>query len=318
MNITRQAAEWMLELQRKDLSEVRIAAWQRWLQERPENQQAFDDLQRIQECIDKAPALPWPVEDARRGRHVGTRMRFGLALAASIVIALSVGVALYRKVGPVSLTTAVGEVRNVRLADGTTMTLGGRSRANVEMVGKGRLIALTEGEAFFDVAPDARRPFVVTAGEAQVRALGTGFEVWRAGDHVIVTVETGSVEVSTSASGAAERLDAGQEIRVAGVRFAGRPARVSPATVAGWREGRHQYFNESLADVIADLNRYSTHPIVIDDSAPRDLPVTGTIFDGEIDGWLRSLPHALPVSVTTRGDRSVHIASQSHPEIGNN
>src|SRR6202000_3390292 len=91
--------------------------------------------------------------------------------------------------------TEVGRLQTVRLADGSRMELNTHTRVHAEVTDKTRMITLDSGEAYFDVVHDARRPFVVYAGNRRITDLGTKFSVYRNGDDVQVTVREGRVKV---------------------------------------------------------------------------------------------------------------------------
>ena len=322
--IALQAAEWLLELQRRDITEERLAAWHTWLDEDTRHKQAFDRLQVVQECIDAAQSLPWPTDEdvasdvsglaiAPRPARQGL-LRIALAAAAALA-ALAIGVAAYHGLGwhhDLVVATSVGELRRVQLADGSTVTLGGRSRIAVDMRSGAREVALSRGEAFFEVAKDATRPFTVRAGDAAITAVGTAFDVRRGGERVITAaVPEGAVNVKRDQQSVVS-LTAGQQARLA-PRQALPAILPAPETAAGWREGRRQYLAEPLADVIADLGRYSTRRIVIDDDSAGQLAITGAVFERDIVKWLRSLQTALPVDVRTDSDGTVHVRSRRSP-----
>ncbi len=317
--VTLEAAEWMLELQSRTLSEDRLAAWHVWLAADARHRQAFDRLQTVQECLDAIPQLPWPTDsevEADAGSPVlpgaarGILSRYRLALAAGVAaLAIGVSFALYLNRGASQsdvIETAVGELRRVPLADGSTVTAGGRSRVAVQFDGARRDVRLESGEAFFEVARDPSRPFVVRAGDAAIKAIGTAFNVRRTGAHTIVAVAEGVVEAAGPAGTA--RLSAGQQIRL-GPKSTPAPIAMAPDAVAAWRERQRQYRAEPLADVVADLARYSTRHIVIQDERIGQLAVTGTVFEREIDKWLNSLEGALPVQVRTDADGTVRISA---------
>ena len=343
-----EAAEWILELQARDVSEERIAAWQRWLSEDPAHRQAFDRLQAVQDCIADARTLAWPSEQevaadtydgavpvsmhrsapvpvTRTPRPMGSPwagwMLAAGALAAGVTAPVIMSfhdsdLTLASLLHRTTLVTGIGELRRVRLVDGSTVTIDGDSRITIDIESRERDIALERGEAFFEVAKDAHRPFVVRAGMTTIRAVGTAFDVRRAGEDVTVAVAEGVVEVrggqGATQSGSDEpaaRVAAGQQLRL-------QPQHATPAmplaadAVAGWREGRRQYLAEPLADVIADLSRYSKRRIVIKDAVAGRLAITGAVFERDIGPWLESLPAALPVEVTELPDGTVEIGTR--------
>ena len=125
------------------------------------------------------------------------------ALALALVVAVGVGVLQpWRQID--TYATAVGEQRLVVLKDGTKLSLNTATRVHVEFASKHRHVALECGEALFEVAKDAKRPFVVEAGGSEVTALGTVFSVRVTSDvaHqtevLAVTLVEGQVRVQES------------------------------------------------------------------------------------------------------------------------
>jgi transmembrane sensor len=125
--------------------------------------------------------------------HSRKPVRMLAGIAAVLVVSLLLGVAWQHRHQPVETTyrTAIGDLRDVRLEDGSLITLSSASVIRVRFARRERHIELDQGEAFFDVAKDRNRPFVIVAGERRVRAIGTRFAVRRgdagAGLRVVVT-----------------------------------------------------------------------------------------------------------------------------------
>lgn len=308
------AAEWFLELRSSGVSVERIAEWQEWLAADAANRQAFDRIESLWHMTGKIAAPSWPADtdvaaDSYRGvgtisewrRHPAHRrlavwphtFRF-----AAVVLAAAIGLWLWLRAPLIAVETAVGETRNLSLPDGSTIAVGGYTEIEADFVERSRDVALTRGEAFFRVAKDPARPFVVHAGRIAVTAVGTAFNVRRAAHGVtMIAVAEGTVKITTP-NREVGLVSAGQEARVmerAGERAAVVP--VNASSVAGWRDGRLQYINESLQAVIADLRRYSSRKIVIGDSETGELRITGIVFQQNVDGWLASLEATLPVRV---------------------
>jgi transmembrane sensor len=183
-----------------------------------------------------------------------------------------------------------------------------------------REITLERGEAYFHVAKDSARPFIVRAGNTRVAAVGTAFNVRRAGKRIVVAVAEGVVKVD--AQGAAQahpareparsaRLGVGEQLSINGVDGSVDLQVVAPGGIAAWREGLLQYRNEPLQSVIADVARYSARDIVIADAAAADLRVTGTVFTNDVEGWIQGLEAALPVRAVRMPDGVVRLESSA-------
>jgi transmembrane sensor len=146
--------------------------------------------------------------------------------------------------------------------------------------------------------------------DLRIKDVGTAFNVRDAGSRTVVTVIDGAVDVSSTAPSSRDvRLTAGEEVRW---------DRQAPPIVAkadttralAWREGRLEYVDQPLSSVIADVNRYARHPVVIRDKAVGEIPFTGTVFTRSADEWVQSLPNEFPVELISAGGTSLVLASR--------
>ncbi|MDY6945714.1 MAG: FecR domain-containing protein [Pseudomonadota bacterium] len=251
------------------------------------------------------------------------RRRRGLAvgLAASIVVALAAPIAFQfirsAQLEP-SVTiveTRAGENRDVALEDGSVVSAGARSVLWATLSRDAREVTLERGEAFFRVAKDPARPFTVKIGNTRVAAVGTSFNIRRAGERVVVAVADGIVKVDAATaqgnSPARAQLVVGQQLSIDTTDGSSSVEVVDANRIAAWRDGLLQYRDEPLPLVIADVVRYSEHDIVIADPAVAELRVTGTVFTHDVESWLQSIEAALPVRVIRAPDGAVRLESIS-------
>ena len=174
--------------------------------------------------------------------------------------------------------------------------------------------------AFFRVAKDPARPFIVKVGATTVAAVGTAFNIRRAGERVVVGVSEGTVKVDARAATAqaqpertvirTARLGVGQQLSFDAADGSASIQIVDVIGIAAWREGLLQYRDEPLRSVIADLTRYSARDIVIANPQIADLRITGTVFANDVDNWLQSLETALPVRVVWAPDGSARLEAR--------
>lgn len=225
---------------------------------------------------------------AVRRLPVGRRVLFAGAAAASVA---AVAVAL-PALGPLSglyadHATAVGDRKRVSLADGSVVVLNTATAISVDYSAKERRIVLHDGEALFDVAKDAARPFIVVAGGVEVRAVGTAFvvRVKNASEHV--TVSEGIVEVKMGdfppmRIAAGQRLDVGE-----GDSFKLRTVDIDAATA--WQRGKLIFNRRRLESVVAELQRYRAGRIVVLGDSLKALEVTGVFDLDDTDRILRTI-----------------------------
>ena len=166
-----------------------------------------------------------------------------------------------------------------------------------------REIDLVRGEAFFDVAHDASRPLTVDVSGTEIRVLGTAFGVRYGPKDVSVTVSEGLVSVGLDEADGAGTHRSLTQI-VAGTRLTAdldgaiqSEAEVDIATALSWMEGVLTYDGDTLADVIADINRYRAKRVVIQSDALNDLRITASFKTDQTDQFLAGLPVAYPIEV---------------------
>ena len=176
-----------------------------------------------------------------------------------------------------SYSTGIGEQRTIQLMDGSTVELNARSRVSVRLTGRRRDVVLIEGQALFRVAKDKQRPFVVQAGEAQVRAVGTEFDVYRKPTETVVTVVEGRVETypgSDGAGAAAIVISAGEQLTVL-AHTVTKPTRADTVAATAWVQKRLIFEETPLSQVAEEFNRYNRRPLAIDDGELRTLKISG-------------------------------------------
>jgi transmembrane sensor len=332
------ATEWLVRLHDSLVTPEDILAWQTWMREHPSHATAF---RRMEELDGLFRALPNPPPASRRqispdsyDGSVPIRLwirrapRFApsWALAAcALIAALALGLMATGSIARWSASrdtqvfaTRVGENRSVRLTDGSTVTLGGDSRVAVSFHPRERDIDLLRGEAFFTVARNHHRPFRVAAGRAVVVAVGTQFDVRRDSSQVMVDVVEGRVVVMPHSSIipiAVLRafrpeltpvfVDAGERTAVNSLEVEP-PSQVrDPEDATSWRSGRLVFRMQPLDEVLQQVNRYSSTPIVIADPDIARLKVTGTVVGGDVAGWVGSLHSALGIVAIQEPDRIV-------------
>jgi transmembrane sensor len=236
--------------------------------------------------------------------------RRGLLLTGGGLIAAGVaGVAVLKGLdaGSMTYTTKIGEVSVTSLADGSTITLNTATRITVEFTDKARNVALLEGEALFDVAKDATRPFTVRAGNTLARAVGTSFTVRRLADSPIqVLVREGVVDVSRREGAgdpkpvrlAANTLASSPTTRNAQIAASAVPERTVERELA-WRGGQIVFEDETLAQAAAQLARYSETRLVIDDPAIGAERITGLFKARDTLGFANAVAASFDLRVET-------------------
>jgi transmembrane sensor len=208
--------------------------------------------------------------------------------------------------GPTTYSTGRGENRSIDLSDGSRVDLGAASTISVDFAPEVRRVTLLTGEALFHVSKDPSRPFVVDSGGGETQAIGTVFDVHRQLEDVTVSVIEGIVRVQSELpASASTRLMAGHEVSYSMSGKIGAVKAASLPTTASWRDGELAFVDRKLSDVVADLNRYSSKPIVLADDDLKALRITGMVQVNQMQGWLRALEKNMPVRVHATADEIV-------------
>lgn len=292
--LEREASEWIARLDADDVTAEDRARFEAWRRSDPAHAQAFADLSRTWNRFLQAgraaeyaePAGRAAAEEPVRARRWLPRLATAAAL---IAVSLLIGLYLARSAPPTLFRTAIGEQLAVRLPDGSFMELNTDSVARIDYSSRRRIIHLDRGEAFFRVDHDASRPFWVAAEGRWVRDVGTQFDVYLRATDLQVTVSEGTVRVAASREAlAAARPAAGRlpnsvtltrgEQADFGSGFA-RERTLSEDELAqamAWRSGTLSFDDRPLAQVVAELDRYTVDRLVIEDDALRALRVGGS------------------------------------------
>ncbi|MGV7207595.1 FecR family protein [Oxalobacteraceae bacterium A2-2] len=321
----KEALKWALLQAERPLTPGEQAAFDDWHGSDIHHQGAFLRAQAIHNAMTRvtvqenlrpgADALaPSHEADSRWGasrwsaRH-GIQQRFAIALGG-LAAAVAVGVLGGRhwtppQEPPLVLATAKGEFRKVPLADHSVASINSGSAIEVRLSPGQRDINLRQGEAWFEVAKDKSRPFIVDAGGIRARAVGTAFGVRREANGAEVLVSEGVVTVSSDAMrGPPVRLVAGERAFIA-TGAAQATVERSPGEVArrlAWREGKIIFSHHRLKDAVADFNRYSVKPIAIADRSIEDKTLVGQYQVDAPERFARDVGAFLkvPVSITAQ------------------
>jgi transmembrane sensor len=205
--------------------------------------------------------------------------------AAAALGVLAIGAWLYVSlIATTAYTTGFGEQRTCKLKDGSIVYLNTDSRVEVRFNQQNRAVWLVRGEALFVVEHDASRPFIVHAGNSQIRAVGTQFDVYRHEDGTTVSVVEGIVQVaptdiSRGPPASSIRVTAGEGADVHGGRVTAH-ALQNVASAASWRERRLVFTDATLGEVAREFNRYNRTRIRVEGNAGDRLRLTG-IFDAD-------------------------------------
>ena len=340
-SVRSRASDWLTTLYSGHASEADRRAFRTWIEADPAHARAYAEVEYVHRNLaDVALAAgvgaaepSHPPSPTRIGVQIVDWLRrpgvpAGLAAtAAAVALAIMVMIE-WRPETPRITTyqTRTAELRVIPLEDGSTVTLGARSGLTTTFAQDRRAVALQSGVAFFDIAGDPDRPFLVAAGGTVVRVVGTQFDVKRSGGDVRVSVLEGMVDVSKAhpdapegafPDAAARALTAGQTVLISPGAPVPEPSPVGPTGPGDWRTGRLVYKDARLAEIIADANRYHHTPIVLTDPELADIRLTTAFHGDQVDGMLSVLAASQPIQVQQIGGK-VLLGRRAEPETGSN
>ncbi len=305
-NIEEQAGRWIAREDR-GLSHEEMAARDAWLEQATAHRLAYLRLKSGWERTERLAALR-SSSGGEPGEAWLVRHR-ALAAAAAIlaVLAAGGGVYLHLRTAPAQTYVARGNARPIlHLADGTRIQLNGDTRVRTDVTTAHRTVMLEHGEAYFDVVHDARRPFVVIAGNRRITDLGTKFSVRRDGDDVRVIVKEGRVRVDIVDNGqaAVPVFAVGGNVVVAKsdeTLVANASAKELDDQLS-WRTDMLEFHQETLADAAAQFNRYNQRQIAVEGAA-RDIRIGGSFRADNVDVFVLLVRNALGLKVREDEDK---------------
>ncbi|MGC4250029.1 MAG: FecR family protein [Sphingobium sp.] len=341
------AAFWLIRMDSGSFDARAQAEFDAWRSETPGNAAAFERAKNVWKTFEDADSIPDLA--ALRESALAARPRLrrviwiaaGAGLAATLVAAVTFDIDNVRSKTtnvrqaaaastavhpdlPASMelkrpdqglfTTAKGERRAVKLADGSTVTLNTDSSIRIALTSQRRVVQLLRGQALFEVAKDHSRPFVVKAADRQVTALGTVFEVRLEPDRMKVTLVEGKVVVDAisdygkSAAIIPKVLTPGEEL----VAIIGEPPQLVKVNVEQqlrWRDGFAEFSDVPLGTIVREMNRYSARQIVINDSATANLKVSGIFRTGNPERFAAIIGGLLPVRAASLPDGRIELVS---------
>lgn len=308
--IGRVAADWLI-LRERGLNAAQQAAFEMWLLADQRHATIYSETEESWNMLDR-------LKTGSGQRSLYPKRRHGYAwalagLAAAGLLLLGVG----KWHGPRSFTesdtTAAGVSRTIDLPDGSIVRLGSESEVAIRLTAAQRDVRLVRGEAYFKVAKNPERPFVVTIGRVAVRAVGTEFMINYHAQAVEVQVTEGKVRVNDAdngnsllaapAPGEMPLLVAGQRVVIGASETAAVPE--SALAAIGPTEQRLEFISVPLAEIVAEFNRHNLRRLVITDPKLGARRFGGTFFSGDEETFVRMLEANFPVTVERRTDETV-------------
>jgi transmembrane sensor len=315
-----EAAAWFARLQNSAAPADDQRAFEVWIEADPARAVAYARVEATWERAERLTAIGHTSQKMARQADRQWMSRRAAAAALVTMGAVGVGVGIFARARGQRYTTAVGQRRTTSLSDGSRVMLNTDSEVTVAYRHDRRDLRLMRGEALFDVAKDSSRPFIVAAGDATVRAVGTQFNV-RLKDRVAeVTVIEGVVSIGDKES--VERV--GAQVPEASHLRAGGGAVIAPGAMArldldadavstrlAWRQGMIELRGETLEQAVTEFNRYSARKLVIGDPKIASIRVGGEFGTDESEKFVEALKVGFNVRSVPGNGGDIYLMSAS-------
>lgn len=296
-----QAIDWLLRLQDDPDDAVLQERFAQWLREDPARGAVYERARRA--MGDASHLLTSDPDFTRNATHKPLMRRRNILAGLLLVVGGTLVFTLAD--GPMRLRadamTGVGQPQSLTLADGSVIEMNAESAIGIHLSPNERRIVLLRGEAYFQVAADPTRPFVVEAGKGTTTALGTAFDInlTQQGTRVVVTEH--AVMVASEDGDRAHRLYEGEQISydADGRLHAAETADIGMATA--WRQGRIIFDNSPLSSVVEQIDRYIPGRIVVAQSDIADRRISGSLDLTRPDNALNAFAHAIGIRITRIG-----------------
>lgn len=279
------AAEWYVALRESPEDDSLHVAFDRWLQADAQHGTAWTRVNDTMKILGRAPeawrvpAPPAPVPARARQSRARPSRRHTRKLVLGAVAATGAWVFLWPTISlqlRADHVTGTAQVAHLRLADGSSVTLGPQSALAFETGGGKRTVRLLAGQALFDVRRDPSHPFVVEADGVTTTVLGTRFDVRRWDESTHVSVAHGHVRVGVAAPSYRPPADllAGEWIEV-DAQGQERRGKADTGMVGGWTKGEALAVNRTVDDVIDEIRPWFRGRIIVADGRLGERRVTG-------------------------------------------
>lgn len=310
----RAAAAWIARRDSGTWTEADAADFNQWLEQSPSHRVAYYRLNAAWQEAGRLQALVGNAQPVPKRPQLSDRQIRWRSLAAAVVLAIGIGIVVFKATHLPQGThaTVVGGMERLPLADGSRVTLNTNSQVSIALSATERRVTLKHGEAFFEVAKDPKRPFVVAAGDKRIIAVGTAFSVRREGDEMRLIVSEGTVRMETPSKQITPPgpLSAGSIVRA-------RPDGMLVQTGAladiertlSWRNGVLTFRDTLLSNAVSEFNRYNTRQIVIEDERVAALQIGGIFRATQPEAFVNLLSEGFPIHVVMEDERIVLTAN---------
>nr|WP_320166062.1 FecR family protein [uncultured Methylophaga sp.] len=301
--VLQQASQWFAILQSETVSAEEQQKWRDWLSLDPAHQLAWEQIEAIQAGFNQAA-------NSSSSHYVLTRTTpkrvtakttsiFSIAILVIVsLITLSVFTLYPVTSDKTQYTTAIGETRQITLADGTQLWLNTNSQVETQFSVDLRQINLLQGEVFISSGSDTayqHRPLVVDTEDGRLTALGTRFNVQYDNQKTTLSVFEGAVKTEPSHQTTSTITPAGKQTLFNQQTILKDTLPVDPIKEA-WTKGILLANDMPLCEFIAEINRYQ-EPVIICPDELSSFRLMGSYPVNNIPRVLTAVETSLPVHI---------------------
>jgi len=306
-----EAFAWLARVNSSQFSELQEREFMRWLESSPRHQAAYIKAEQLWE---RGALLQKVSVPEKNSAHIFSEWQVSFKQAAftcSFMLVMLVGLWSYlNKTSEFIYQTAMAEVKEIQLDDGSHISLNTNSQLKIELNRKKRTAYLTKGEVFFDVKKDGR-PFEVITQSGVVRVVGTRFSVYQLATDAMVTVAEGRVALGKLTTQntpfePAVILQTNQRLSLQNAQLGKSPETLNANAALAWRKKQLVFKGEKLSQVIAELGRYFSDTIVLREPELANREITAVIQITDLTSTLKMLSQSLQLQVEL--DSSQHRA----------
>lgn len=303
------AAQWLARSQTPEWNVADQAALENWLTD-PAHKVAYLRIDAAWQRATRLSVLRKPAHGPMRAERPERNSIWPILRksAAGLVLIAIGAVAWQQSSRPAEETyiTAIGGYKIITFEDGTRVQLNTGTVLRVSKNGKERKAWLDKGEAYFEVAHDADRPFTVIANHRKVVDLGTKFVVRQDADELRVSVVEGLVDVEAKGEKPQSLLRPG-DILIATAdtqTVSQKPLRAIRAGL-DWQNGKLFFSRATLAEAAAEFNRYNSRKLIIRDPKAAELTVAGTFQAKNLDAFTDAARDAFGLKVEKTDEKII-------------
>lgn len=309
-DIKMQAASWLARVQSGDWNEADRPELDAWFAQSRAHKAAYWRLEAAWEEAKRLRVLRTPL--SRREIVSAKRPYTSVKIAAAAAFAAIVGAVTFLQWHAPEMhtyATGIGGRQILNLSDGSKIELNTNTTLRIAGEGGQRQVWLDRGEAFFQIHHDAAHPFTVSAGEHRVTDLGTKFSVRQEGDRLRVTLVEGKARLDStdiwSRHQSVELSPGDVAVATANSLSLVRKSDKALNEELGWRRGVLMFDRTSLADAVAEINRYNTQRLVIEDPSVAKLTVDGTFPVHAVPEFIEVAQAVFGLRVKRQGDHTL-------------